>query len=96
MTKKYRHYAACKNFFLIQLSNSRSDPHQDLRGNKQDRIKTAVPQKTIRYANRLFKRVIRQAHSQYIYFLHFPPRFCMHFCTALRLHNVQYIKNLSF
>lgn len=23
MTKKYRHYAACKNFFLIQLSNSR-------------------------------------------------------------------------
>ena len=24
MTKKYRHYAACKNFFLIQLSNSRA------------------------------------------------------------------------
>lgn len=26
MTKKYRHYAACKNFFLIQLSNSREVP----------------------------------------------------------------------
>ena len=25
MTKKYRHYAACKNFFLIQLSNSREE-----------------------------------------------------------------------
>ncbi len=23
MTKKYRHYAACKDFFLNQLSNSR-------------------------------------------------------------------------